>query len=212
METKQALVIFEGVEIRRVEKDGQQWISALDVAKALEYSNPTVAVKNTVFRNKERFEGYSIWLPLQTKGGVQNTTMLNLKGVIAFCMLSKQKQAVPFQKWADSVLEKEILNIPDDIRLKAKRKRLEFTDTLKEHGYTKPHEYIQTTVQMKENLGIDKTKKKPECDLIEVMKIATAEMLAKTNLMISEKNGYHEVNPVCIESAKIIDSATKKII
>jgi len=75
METKQALVIFEGVEIRRVEKDGQQWISALDVAKALEYSNPTVAVKNTVFRNKERFEGYSIWLPLQTKGGVQNTTM-----------------------------------------------------------------------------------------------------------------------------------------
>jgi len=212
METKQALVVFEGIEIRRIEKDGQQWISAYDVAKALEYSNPSVTVNQTIKRNIKRFENYLTYQTVNSGKQRREMSFFNLKGVIAFCMLSNQKQAVPFQRWADSVLEKEILNIPDDIRLKAKRKRIEFTDTLKEHGYTKQHEYIQTTIQMKESLGIDKTKKKSECDLIEVMKIATAEMLAKTNMMITEKNGYKEVNPICIESAKAISSATKKTV
>jgi hypothetical protein len=36
------------------------------------------------------------------------TTIFNLKGVIAFCMLSNLPNAIPFQRWADSVLEKHI--------------------------------------------------------------------------------------------------------
>jgi len=209
MKIKNAIVIFEDLPIRKLEKDGQIWISALDVAKALEYSNPSATISNIIERNPERFEKY---LTIQTVyAGDQRRSMifLNLKGVIAFCMLSKQKKAIPFQRWADTVLEKEIKNIPDSIRIESKKKRVEFTDTLKEHGYSKPHEYIQTTIQMKEGLGIDKKKKKSDCDLIEVMKIATAEMLAKTKLMVSEKSGYKEVNPVCLDSAKVIADNTK---
>ena len=63
---------------------------------------------------------------------------------------------------------------------------------------------------MKGALGLDKYKKKDECDLIEVMKIATAEMLAKTKLMISEASGFEDVHPVCVDSAKVIDYNTKK--
>lgn len=213
MESKEALVIFEGIEIRRMEKDGQQWISALDVAKALGYDNPSVAIQNIVSRNYDKFLDYSCTtkLVVRDKNGVNKSRelmFLNLKGVIAFCMFSKQKQAIPFQRWADSVLEKEILNIPSDIRLKATRKRVEFTDTLKEHGYTKKHEYIQTTVQMKKELDIDKPKS--ECDLIEVMKIAVSEDLARLRIAISEKNGYQEVNPLCVESAKTINNVVKQ--
>jgi hypothetical protein len=133
---------------------------------------------------------------------------LNIKGVIAFCMFSKQPKAVPFQRWADSVLEKEILKIPKDIRLVAKKKRVEFTDTLRDHGYKKRKEYMTTTVEMKGALGIDKYKKKDECDLIEVMKIATAEMLAKTNLMISEVSGFDGAHPICLKSARAVNNNT----
>jgi ribosomal protein S8 len=151
---------------------------------------------------------------LGTTGGKQKNTMFNIKGVIAFCMLSNQKEAITFQRWADSVLEREITNINDentsDIRIIAKKKRLEFTDTLKEHGYKSPHEYIQTTKQMKEGLGIDGKKKKAECDDIEVMKIQTAEMLARTKIMIENANGYKSVNPLCVESSKIINQNTQR--
>ena len=200
METKKAIVIFEDLPIRKIEKDGEIWVSALDVAKALEYSNPSVTIQQIIVeRNSDRFKGYStINSLLVVEGGrkvKREMIFLNLKGVIAFCMLSKQPKAVPFQRWADSVLAKEISNIPEDIRIVAKRKRVE---------------YATTTKQMKKAIGIDENKPKSECDLIEVMKIATAEMLAKTNIMITEASGFNEVNPICIESGKVIEKHTKK--
>ena len=215
METKKAIVIFEDLPIRKIEKDGETWVSALDVAKALEYSNPSVTIQQIIVeRNSDRFKGYStINSLLVVEGGrkvKREMIFLNLKGVIAFCMLSKQPKAVQFQRWADSVLAKEISNIPEDIRIVAKRKRVEFTETLKTHGYNKPVEYATTTKQMKKAIGIDENKPKSECDLIEVMKIATAEMLAKTNIMITEASGFNEVNPICIESGKVIEKHTKK--
>jgi len=204
METKEALVIFEDLPIRKIELDGVIWISALDVAKALEYVNPAATINNTIDSNYDRFEKYLTIQKIYTGGQYRDMTFFNLKGVIAFCMLSKQPKAVPFQRWADSVLEKEILNIPKDIRIIAKRKRVEFTDTLRDHGYKKRKEYITTTVEMKGALGIDKYKKKDECDLIEVMKIQTAEQLAKTNLLISKVSGFTDAHPICLKSAKAI--------
>jgi len=210
METKKAIVIFEDLPIRKIEKDGQIWVSALDVAKALEYSNPAVTISQIINRNTGRFEKYLTYQTVNSGGQNRKMIFLNLKGVIAFCMLSKQPKAVPFQRWADSVLEKELLNIPDDIRLIAKKKRVEFTETLKTHGYNKPVEYATTTKQMKKAIGIDENKPKSECDLIEVMKIATAEMLAKTNIMITEASGFNQINPICVDSGKVIEKHTKK--
>lgn len=204
---KQALVFFDNFEIRKINKNGEIWISALDVAKALEYINPAQAVNTILKRNVERFEGSILVDKLSTNLSYHKSksmTFLNLEGVISFCLISNQKQAIPFQKWAVKILKKEILNIPDNIRLEAKKKRIEFTDTLKERGYTKPYEYIQTTKQMKKELNIEK--KKEDCDLIEVMKIACAEMLAKTKIMKDEElQGYNKVNPVCIEASKNIN-------
>lgn len=211
MRKENAVVIFEDYQIRKIEKDGQIWIAAIDIAKALEYRNPSVAVSVMVDRNSDRFEGYLTYQNDNSGQQTRKMAFLNLKGVIAFCMLSKQKKAVEFQRWADAVLEKEILNIPKEIRIKAARKRIEFTDTLKEHGYKKPVEYATTTKNMKRGLGIDENKPKSSCDLIEVMKIATAEMLAKTNIMISEANGFNEIDPLCVTSAKAISESTKQI-
>lgn len=210
MEIKNAIVIFEDSPIRKIIKNNEIWISALDVARTLEYSNPAATVSNTIEKNKERFIKYLTIQKLYSGGQNRDMIFFNIKGVIAFCMFSKKKKAIPFQRWADSVLEKEMLNIPSNIRLIAKKKRVAFTDTLKEHGYKTPKEYITTTMDMKDTLGIDKNKKKAECDLIEVMKISTSEMLAKTNIMITKKNGFNDVNPLCVDSAKAIKENTNK--
>jgi phage regulator Rha-like protein len=86
------------------------------------------------------------------------------------------------------------------IREDAKLIRNNFTQLLKTHGYAKPHEYIQTTIQMKKALGI--TAKKENMTSIELKKIKASEALA--DLIIDEQSGYYEVNPICVESCKFV--------
>lgn len=86
------------------------------------------------------------------------------------------------------------------IREEAKKTRNQFTDMLKEHGYTKPGHYIQTTIQMKESLGI--IAKKGDMTEIELKKVRAAEALA--DLLVDGEDGYKEVNPVCVNSCHVV--------
>lgn len=86
------------------------------------------------------------------------------------------------------------------IREESKKTRNQFTDMLKEHGYNKPGHYIQTTIQMKNTLGI--TAKKDNMSELELKKIRASEALA--DLLIDKETGYSEVNPVCVNSCQIV--------
>ena len=91
-------------------------------------------------------------------------------------------------------------------RKKSIETRNTFTDTLAEHGYTKQHEYIQTTQQMKKSLDI--THKKHEMTTRELDEVAASEALAK--VMINDEQGFQEVNPVCVDAADIVANAKKR--
>lgn len=215
--------VFSENKIRIVYDDaGERWIPALDVAKALEYKNPYVASKDLINRNADIFteiSGISKLLMPNTRNEERETTVLNLDGVIAFCMKANRPKAIHFQKWAIGVLRERIeesyrqngLN-NEKVRLIATEKRNTFTDALKSHGINKPHEYIQLTYLTKLNLGIDRTKKKKDCDLIEVMKIALAEDLSTLKIIQDKPSGYREIKPVVGESsAQIAQITTKQI-
>ena len=85
-------------------------------------------------------------------------------------------------------------------RKKSIEARNTFTDTLSEHGYSKPHEYIQTTQQMKKSFGI--THKKSEMTARELDIISASESLAK--VLINDEYGFDEVNPVCVDASKMV--------
>lgn len=91
-------------------------------------------------------------------------------------------------------------------RAKAIDTRNMFTDELKERGYSKSNQYIQTTKQMKSKLSI--SGKKGSIPASEEKAIRTAESLAM--LMFDDEYGYYEVNPVCVEAAEIINKAISK--
>ena len=93
-------------------------------------------------------------------------------------------------------LEKRQKKIHDE----SKKTRNQFTEMLKDHGYSKPGHYIQTTIQMKNTLGI--TAKKNNMTELELKKIRAAEAMA--DLLIDDENGYQEVNPVCVNSCQIV--------
>ena len=129
---------FNEINYRIIEDDnGEKWIAALDVAKALEYKNPSTTVDN-LKRYPELYDNeVTRKLGVTYNNSKKETIFLNMEGVITFCLKSSQKQAIPFQKWARKVLRKELEKKQDNqeyktIRLTSKQKRKTFTESLKE--------------------------------------------------------------------------------
>lgn len=78
------------------------------------------------------------------------------------------------------------------LRDKSRAARHNFTDTLKDHGCSKPGHYIQITKSMKSYLGIPETKKKDQLDMMELARTTAAEMVATCNIMRQGSAGYIE--------------------
>jgi len=87
-------------------------------------------------------------------------------------------------------------------RERSKRIRNYFTDTLKSHGYKSPHEYIQTTNQMKARLEIEGKKADLDPDQIEMIEIS--ERLATMRIKREGLTGYRDIIPVCLKSCDVI--------
>lgn len=208
MKTGEAVVLFEDTEVRKEWIDGEWWIPSIDVAKALGYSNPSRAAGDMSYSNSEALKGYEKIVPLLTQGGRQKVKVLNLQGVIIYCMKSNQPGAVKFQRWAAETLRQKIEEIPTDIRLVAKTKRVKFTDELQARGIKQPKEYQKITMDMKSGIGIDRYKPKASCDLIEVMKIAVAEDLARINMIQKQAEGFVECHQESVKAAVVIGKNT----
>lgn len=92
-------------------------------------------------------------------------------------------------------------------RQKSVEVRNTFTDELKDRGYSKQYEYIQTTTQMKKPLGI--THKKNEMTEKELKAVRASEALS--SLLLDDEYGYYEVNPVCVKaSEKVAEAVAEK--
>lgn len=114
------------------------------------------------------------------------------------CMVQRSDIGKKFRRYF--IKCEQLLREHTELRNKSKQVRNNFTDTLKEHGYTKAHEYIQTTKQMKNALGI--TAKKAEMTNRELNLVLASENVA--TCAITDEQGYNEVNPVCIDASEAV--------
>lgn len=84
--------VFEGLEVRATERDGEFWFLASDVAKALDISNPRQAVA----RLDEDEKGV---ISTDTLGGQQEATFISESGLYSLILGSRKPQAKPFKRW-----------------------------------------------------------------------------------------------------------------
>lgn len=82
--------------IRRVEIDGEYWLSGKDVAQALGYSNPRKALADHV---DEEDKGVT---KCDTLGGAQDITIINESGLYSLVLSSKLPSAKKFRRWVTS--------------------------------------------------------------------------------------------------------------
>lgn len=89
--------IFHDKEIRFIEKDGEYWAIAGDVAKILGFRDAFNATKYLPEHVKDTLKG-------STLGGKQNMTVINEKGIYRLVMRSNKTEALDFQDWICDVL------------------------------------------------------------------------------------------------------------
>lgn len=90
--------IFDNEEIRFIEKDGEHWAVASDVAKVLGYSVTT----NMNRMIDEDDKGVHI---VSTLGGQQKTTILSEFGIYEAILNSRRDEAKEFKKWVKQILK-----------------------------------------------------------------------------------------------------------
>lgn len=90
--------IFGNEEIRFIEKDGEHWAVASDVAKVLGYSVTT----NMNRMIDEDDKGVHI---VSTLGGQQKTTILSEFGIYEAILNSRRDEAKEFKKWVKQVIK-----------------------------------------------------------------------------------------------------------
>lgn len=201
-EMGKALVVFENEEfgrIRTVEIDGEIWFVGKDVAAALGYSNPRDAIAKHVDEEDRNT------VAICDGKGNPNQTIINESGLFSLILSSKLESARKFKRWVTSEVLPSIRKNGSygaalTEREKSRRIRSCFTDMLREHGYSKRHEYINTTRAMKKELGIKE--KKDDMTDRQLAMVGASEWLSMAT--VGDESGYHEVNPVCVDASRTV--------
>lgn len=90
--------IWNSRKIRFVEKDGEWWAVAKDIATALEFANAKDATKKIPKKYKGEYK-------VPTLGGIQKMVILSEQGLYRLIMRSNKPQAEGFQDWVYGILK-----------------------------------------------------------------------------------------------------------
>ena len=87
----------EGREVRILERYGEPWFVAKDVAEALGY--PETTISNMPKMTQHIPNEWKGRYPIPTLGGIQNMLCISEQGLYFFLGRSDKDAALPFQKW-----------------------------------------------------------------------------------------------------------------
>lgn len=121
---------FQNTSLSVINQNNQIWFSALDIGKALGYSNGDIGVKNIYNRHQDEFTPcMTALIDTQTNGGIQKMRIFSLRGTHLIGMLSHTKVAKDFRKWVLDILDREVLQNANQIQPLVERKyTFEFTE------------------------------------------------------------------------------------
>ncbi|MDG6260122.1 P22AR C-terminal domain-containing protein [Glaesserella parasuis] len=101
---------FQNTTLSVIDQNNQKWMPALEVGRALGYSNPSVSISQLYDRNKDEFtSSMTAIIDMDTTSGIQKVRIFSLRGCWLLGMRSHTKVAKDFRKWVLDILDREIL-------------------------------------------------------------------------------------------------------
>ena len=103
-----SIITFESHELEIIDRDGGRWLTASDLAKALDYKSAR-SVTTVYSRNKDEFTGkMTEVIRLMTSGNLEtDTRIFSLRGAHLLAMLARTEQAKKFRRFILDLLESE---------------------------------------------------------------------------------------------------------
>jgi prophage antirepressor-like protein len=94
---------FGSTKLEVIDKDGERWVTAKQLAEALGYSRAD-KLAQLIERNPDEFRRKTSSLKMRDEVQTRNATIINYHGVIRASMLSNAPRAKEFRDWAEDVL------------------------------------------------------------------------------------------------------------
>jgi prophage antirepressor-like protein len=204
---KEIVKLFNNNPVRCFIVEGKPYFSASDVCNCLGLDNITRAVKSL------KKDGVTTSKVIDTIGRNQEIIIINEPNLYRLIFKSKKEEADKFQEWIfeeviPSIRKTGKYSIPDSIGKISVQDRNSVTSEWLKHGITKPHEYIQLTLQEYKSLDI-KDKKKKDFTRGELLLLSALESMEALKLFNDENiNGYYECKESLIETGNIIKKVT----
>jgi|GEM_PF-2664848 len=102
MTAKSKDLVFQGTEIKTIERNGERWLTGLQIASALEFANPRADIANIYRRHKGEFTRDMTDL---IKQGRTRVRAFSPRGAWLIAMFARTPRAAAFRHWVLDVLE-----------------------------------------------------------------------------------------------------------
>jgi DNA-damage-inducible protein D len=96
---------WDGHDLDIIDKDGERWVTASQLAEVLGYSDHKKLL-NLIDRNIEEFTNKVSYLKLRTQNYEREQRVINYRGVIRASMLARTEKAKRFRNEAEDILYK----------------------------------------------------------------------------------------------------------
>lgn len=204
---------FNDKSIRIILKKGEPFFAAIDVCNILEIKNVSQAL---AYLEKDEVISSEV---IDSLGRKQIASFINEGCLYQLIFRSRKKEAMQFKKWVThevlpSIRKTGKYSIPEKIKHISIKNRRAITDAWQENGVSKPHEFIQLTLQEYKSLKFDNNKRKKEMTKEEILLLSALESMESLNLFYNPQEDFHGcAKSLTKTAAKVIEckSPAKKI-
>lgn len=108
----QHALTFGSHEIKTIARNGQIWMSAEELGRALEYANPAISVTRLYNRAADEFTAtMTKVIKVMTAGGKQAVRFFSLRGAHLLAMFARTDKAKAFRTWVLDILDREVADL-----------------------------------------------------------------------------------------------------
>lgn len=207
---KEIIKYFKKEKVRCFIVDEQPYFSITDVCGVLGLSNPSHNIKSM---KKDYLRTAYVIDSLKRN---QEIYIVSEYGLYELIFKSRRKEAKLFKEWVfeevlPSIRKTGQYSIPDEIKKISTENRTLLTTEWQKHGITKPHEYINLTLQEYKCLGVP-DKRKKDLTRGEMLLLSALESMEMLKLFNDEENnikGYYDCKDSLITTTKQIKEITR---